>query len=133
MRITDHLKSEEFDSHDGIRYPTIWYGDRLLPMCNVIEAIRAKSGGKPISITSGYRSAAQNAKVKGASSSQHMQGRAADIKIEGMDPHDVHDMILLMYQHGEIMIGGLGRYPDWTHIDIRPNLGHLARWEGREP
>lgn len=35
--------------------------------------------GKPITINSGYRSPAVNARVGGASSSQHLTGQAADI------------------------------------------------------
>ena len=36
--------------------------------------------GKPITITSGYRTAAHNKSVGGAKSSQHLLGRAADIQ-----------------------------------------------------
>lgn len=35
--------------------------------------------GKPITVNSGYRSKAVNARVGGAASSQHMTGQAADI------------------------------------------------------
>ena len=35
--------------------------------------------GKPIIVTSGYRSPALNAAVKGSKTSQHMKGQAADI------------------------------------------------------
>lgn len=35
--------------------------------------------GKPITVNSGYRSPAVNARVGGASSSQHLTGQAADI------------------------------------------------------
>ena len=45
---------------------------------NVLDPLRAKYG-KPIRVNSGYRSAAVNAKVKGAKNSDHLYGYAADI------------------------------------------------------
>ena len=69
--------------------------------------------GKPVHITSGYRTAAHNAAVGGSKSSQHLLGRAADFYVEG----------------------GIGRYPKdakhpkrstgWVHIDTRANK---SRW-----
>ena len=38
--------------------------------------------GKPVHITSGYRTAAHNAAVGGSKSSQHLLGRAADFYVE---------------------------------------------------
>ena len=40
--------------------------------------------GKPVYITSGYRTAAHNAAVDGSKSSQHLLGRAADFYVEGV-------------------------------------------------
>ena len=40
--------------------------------------------GKPVYITSGYRTAAHNAAVGGSKSSQHLLGRAADFHVEGV-------------------------------------------------
>ena len=45
---------------------------------NVLDPLRVKYG-KPIRVNSGYRSAAVNAKVKGAKNSDHLYGYAADI------------------------------------------------------
>lgn len=43
----------------------------------------------PIIITSGYRSKALNDKLKGSSTSQHLNGQAADIKIIGLTQRDL--------------------------------------------
>ena len=40
--------------------------------------------GKPVHITSGYRTAEHNAAVGGSKSSQHLLGRAADFYVEGV-------------------------------------------------
>ena len=40
--------------------------------------------GKPVHITSGYRTTAHNAAVGGSKSSQHLLGRAADFWVAGI-------------------------------------------------
>ncbi len=87
--------------------------------------------GKPVHITSGYRTAAHNAAVGGSKSSQHLLGRAADFYVEGVDVAAVAD-------YAETLLpgrGGIGRYPKdakhptrktgWVHIDTRANK---SRW-----
>ena len=50
----------------------------------LLEAIRLHFGC-PVAITSGFRTAAHNASIPGASPhSQHLYGRAADFRVEGV-------------------------------------------------
>lgn len=141
--ITDHFSLSEFSSHDGVSYPInetdtedaqgrTWFATRLQPLCIVLETLRAALGGRSIKIISGYRSPAHNAAVGGAKASQHMQGRAADIAVDGIVPSEVHAKLLELAQTGEVSIGGLGLYPGWVHVDVRPRPadGHLAQWMG---
>lgn len=84
--------------------------------------------GKPVTITSGYRTASHNTKVGGSRSSQHLLGRAADIQVQDTDP-------LAVAAYAESLMpgwGGVGRYPvkagrakGWVHVDTRPNK---SRW-----
>ena len=84
--------------------------------------------GRPVVITSGYRTASHNAKVGGSRSSQHLLGRAADIQVQDTDP-------LAVAAYAESLMpgwGGVGRYPikpgrakGWVHVDTRPNK---SRW-----
>ena len=86
--------------------------------------------GKAVTITSGYRTAAHNAAVGGAKSSQHLLGRAADIWVQGVSVEDVA-------AYAESLMpdwGGVGRYPvkagratGWVHVDTRADK---ARWRG---
>jgi len=130
--VTDHFSLDEFSSHDGAIYPVEWIDDRLHPLCDVLEKLRATLGGHAITILSGYRSPAHNARVGGAKASQHMQGRAADIIVEGYAPSDVHASLLQLFAAGDIKIGGLGKYNGWVHVDIRPWQGHLCQWTGEK-
>lgn len=49
-----------------------------------LEALRAKSGGNPIGINSGFRSVPYNSCIGGASASQHLYGTAADNRVSGI-------------------------------------------------
>ena len=84
--------------------------------------------GKPITITSGYRTGTHNTAVGGSRSSQHLLGKAADIQVAGVSVEDVA-------AYAESLMpdwGGVGRYPvkagrtkGWVHVDTRPNK---SRW-----
>ena len=55
--------------------------DNLRLVCEALEELRRLTGGRPIQVSSGYRSPALNKAVKGASNSQHMSGLAVDFTI----------------------------------------------------
>ena len=111
----------------GQGYPLEWIQDRLYPLCRVLEVVRANLGNKPITIVSGFRSPAYNAAVGGARKSRHMQGDACDFVVLGVSPDIVHATCDQLDAEGIVKIPGLGRYPGFTHLDLRP---HRARWSG---
>lgn len=136
MQVSAHFSSREFDCHDGTLYPAEWVQDRLVPLCAVLEAIRAAMG-KPVIVVSGYRSPAYNAARARNSSgvakdSQHLHGRAADIRVAGVPSAEVHAAVLALVKAGQLpKLGGLGIYRGWVHVDVREKVdGHLARWTG---
>ena len=95
----------------------------------VLQCIR-EHFGKAVTITSGYRTPAHNAKVGGAKSSQHLLGRAADIRVQGVSVEDVAAYTESLMPDW----GGIGRYPvkagraaGWVHLDTR---AEKARWRG---
>ncbi|SNY93529.1 Peptidase M15 [Cohaesibacter sp. ES.047] len=71
--------------------------------------------GKPVIITSGYRSAAYNRRVRGARKSQHIQCKAADIRVPG-----VSKSALAKYAKTLPGIGGVGIYcrSSFVHLDV---------------
>ena len=86
-----------------------------------LENIRAHFGNRAVNINSGYRCPIHNANVQGATNSRHLIPDAADFWINGVSNSDVQE-------YAETVVGdegGLGIYPNFTHIDTR---GYRARW-----
>lgn len=125
-QLSPAFRVREFRCRDGT--DTILIDEGLVVL---LQCIREHFGAK-VHITSGYRTAAYNATLPGASkTSQHIQGRAADFWVEGVPVATVAD-------YAEKLLpgrGGIGRYPKdaahpsrktgWVHIDTRPNK---SRW-----
>ena len=114
-RITEHFKLKEFACKNS---EAVIVSEKL---CYVLEAIRAHFG-KPVVVTSGYRTPEYNAKVGGAAKSRHMLGIAADIQIAGVKPADVAAYARTLMP----TYGGIGIYSTFTHIDIRSDI---ANWK----
>lgn len=80
----------------------------------------------PIKINSAYRCPSYNAKVGGASKSEHKNGNASDLAVSSHNPSELADIIEGLIRIGAIEEGGLGRYNTFTHYDRR---GTKARWD----
>jgi len=124
--MTEHFKKEEFRSKDGAHFP-YEVKQNLKVLAEQLEVLR-EHFQKPININSGYRSPEHNAKVGGAENSQHLLGKAADVVIDGISPDEVADAIEFLIENKMMKQGGLGRYVDFTHYDIR---GKKSRWDKR--
>jgi GH24 family phage-related lysozyme (muramidase) len=122
-----HFTLAEFASSDGADTPRGAIGN-VQTLMNQLEVLRAELGGNPITIISGYRSPSHNTSVGGAARSQHLCGRAADIRVRGYTPAQVHAKIEELIAAGRMVQGGLGIYNTFVHYDIR---GTRARWDER--
>lgn len=93
----------------------------------LLETIRKVIGNKPIIINSGYRCEQHNASLPNSSpTSQHMIGRAADIRVNGMS-----SLALYNACKGVMWHGGLGLYNNHVHVDVRDN-DRLVTWDKRK-
>lgn len=97
---------------------------RLFDLLATVQTVLTIVAARPLEIVldSGYRTPERNRTIEGAAvNSQHIHGRAADIVIHGIPPVRVADA-------AEIAgAPGLGRYPDFTHVDVGPSG---RRWTG---
>ena len=81
--------------------------------------------GHPIIVVSGYRCQAHNTAVGGATHSQHLLGRAADVRVKGMSTIEIKRLAETIDAFRD---GGIGLYDAFVHLDVRPN--GPARWQG---
>jgi hypothetical protein len=141
---TKYFKLSEWERNVGHRdwpeaeaYPREWVETRWRPLALMLDRIRDE-WGSAIYVTpnGGYRSPAHNRRVDGKRRSQHLEGRAADIRPASGAPAALHAFILSMYQGGRLPeLGGLGKYPLFVHVDTRIVGSRLAQWgqmDGRE-
>ena len=77
--------------------------------------------GKPVNVSSGYRSVEVNKRVGGEALSAHLTGRAADIYVAGMTPYQLAKFI----QDSGLPYDKVIQEPSWVHVQIAK--------EGREP
>lgn len=115
--LSTNFKVKEFACTDGS--DPIFIDSELV---NVLQKIRSYFG-KSVTITSAYRTPGRNKAVGGETYSQHLYGKAADIKVKGVTPQKVAGYAeTLLYNKG-----GIGKYDTFTHIDVRSSK---SRWNG---
>lgn len=124
-----HLSWRELACKDGTSYPLAWTA-RARELAAAFEAVRRAAGDTPIAILSAYRTPEHNRRVGGARNSQHVQGRALDLRPpNGMTVDAFYRLIVGLARASVPSIRGIGKYKTFVHIDIRPGA-HLALWRG---
>jgi hypothetical protein len=87
---------------------------------NVLQPLRDKYG-KPINITSGYRSPKLNSAIGGAKNSQHCFGQAVDFTVPKEDYKEVVSILQTLFVDQLIWEFGNEDAPDWIHVSF--NIG----------
>lgn len=113
-----YFEYEEFDS------PDIQGSGQLMDtkLLNMIDEAR-EIYGKPIHVTSGYRTEAHNRKVGGVDSSSHLKGLAIDVACVRSD--DRFKMLSALLEVGFNRIGVAGTF---IHVDIDKDKSQNVIW-----
>ena len=93
--------------------------------------------GRPIRINSGCRCEPHNRREGGSPTSQHLAGRAADIRVPGIKLAQLYHRLEAV---PALRNGGIGLYPfqGFIHVDLRgtrarwgwlPHVGKVSIWE----
>lgn len=80
---------------------------------------------KPIKINIAYRPLFWELKQGRSGNSQHVLGKAADIRVKGVRPQKIANAIEHLISNGDMLQGGLKAYDKFVHYDFR---GSKARW-----
>ena len=92
-----------------------------------LEKLRAL-GPEPIIIHDGYRCPEHNTQVGGAKKSEHMEGIAADLHIQGLSLQQQYDRAKQIL---EFVNGGIGVYDgNFIHVDVRDGKARWSRKNG---
>lgn len=93
-------------------------------VAHILDPLR-EAYGKPITVNSGYRSAALNKAVGGASTSQHLSGQAADItagsRKENQKLFNLIQSLKLPFDQLIFEKGSVKEGPDWVHVSCNPD------------
>lgn len=116
-KLSANFKVKEFACTDGS--DPIFIDSNLV---NVLQKIRTHFE-KSVTITSAYRTPGRNKAVGGQTYSQHLYGKAADIKVKGVSPKTVAAYVEKIMPKS----GGIGIYNSFVHVDVRSTK---SRWNG---
>lgn len=96
--------------------------EALRALCeNVLEPVRAHFG-RPVVISSGFRSPALNTAIGGSQTSQHSKGEAADFEIPGISNLEVASFIRDNLVFDQLILEGHdSRDPNsgWVHVSYK--------------
>ena len=108
--MSEHFEAKEFACKDG--------SFELLLCTELLEALEKIRNhfNAHCTINSGYRTPSHNTKVNGAGNSYHCKGMAADIVVKGHSSKEV-----AKYADSILDKGGIIRYANFVHIDVREN------------
>jgi uncharacterized protein YcbK (DUF882 family) len=121
-KITDNFSWTEAKCRHCGRVPSV---AAVVNTARWMERLREALGGRSIHVNSWCRCPTHNKKVGGSSGSYHLRGWAVDITVKGLTPKQVHQALVGLQGQGE-MVGGLGRYHSFTHVDRGP----VRNWNG---
>lgn len=127
-RITPHIRLGEFAlDQEARRFEHQYQVDTAAELASFLERVRAQFGGRPVVISSGYRPAAVNASVGGASSSEHLYKPgcgAVDFYINGADINAVQRWCDQQWPYSL----GYGAPKGFVHLGIRQGRPRV-RWD----
>lgn len=128
MQLSENFTLEEFlrsvtAAREGIaNVPTRRHIAAMVALCeNVLEPVRAHCG-RPVRITSGFRSPELCVAVGSSRNSQHAKGEAADFELRGISNYEVAAWIRDNLQFDQLILENYVRgQPNsgWIHCSYR--------------
>ncbi len=112
--------SKYFKEHETACKCGCGFNEQNQELYDILDELREHFGA-PITLTSGNRCHAHNREEGGVRYSQHVFGRAVDMKVKGISPLEVYAYLDELYPLSK----GIGLYHNRVHFDVRKRQ---ARW-----
>lgn len=117
--LSEFTRSESAKRHGVSNEPTPEHLENIIVLCEkVLEPLRLKFG--TINISSGYRSKSLNHYIGGSLKSQHCEGKAADLDMDGVGNvtnKEIFEYIQLNLDFDQMIWEfGDNNKPDWVHV-----------------
>jgi uncharacterized protein YcbK (DUF882 family) len=122
MKLTKNFSLEEFECKCGCKMPE-FVKKNVTELAENLQVLRNLVGR--LDLTNAYRCKRHNADVGGSTNSQHLVGKAADVKSKTIKPKEMAQIVDDLMKNESFELGGVGIYNTFTHVDIR---GARARW-----
>jgi len=133
MRLSDNFTLNEFtksqtaDRKGIANNPNEIHVMAMESLCyNVLERIRS-AFAKPIIVNSGYRSVALCEAIGSKSTSQHCDGEAVDIEIQGVSNYDLAKYIEKELNFDQLILecwDGIEPNSGWVHVSYVNDIGN---------
>ena len=110
-----------------LQAPSLTQLETAIKLIDILSWLRKEEVTAPVLVNSWYRDPDYNKAIGGVITSMHITCGAADVGTIGYTPDQVADVL---ERHPKSHLFGIGRYPTFTHIDIRGMIGRPspARW-----
>lgn len=129
MKLSEHFTYEEL-THSEIaerlgldNTPDEKVKANLVRLARMLEDVR-RILQRPIMVNSAYRSPKVNEAVGSKPTSQHCLGCAADIKVPGLTPNDIVNLVVKSNIEYDQLIR---EFDSWVHISIPNNFADKPR------
>ena len=133
MRLSDNFTLNEFtksqtaDRKGIANNPNEIHVIAMESLCyNILERVRA-AFAKPIIVNSGYRSVALCEAIGSKSTSQHCDGEAVDIEIQGVSNYDLAKYIEKELNFDQLILecwDGIEPNSGWVHVSYVNDIGN---------
>lgn len=123
MQLSPHFSLAELTvTHENLdNTPNPAQIAHLRVLASGLELVR-KALGKPMRITSGFRSKEVNAAIGGAVNSAHLSGIAADFVVEGMTNKEICPALIKAGIKFDQVIDEDRNGSQWVHVSFDPSM-----------
>jgi len=123
LTLQEATKSATAIKHGISNRPSGEHLSNLIQIANKVFQPLRDYYGKPIAVTSGYRSEALNDLIGGSSSSQHCKGEALDLDADvfgGLENWEIFEFIKNNLEFDQLIWEfGDDENPDWVHVSYK--------------